>query len=103
MKALYADQFARSIHGARNFPFRKHPSDPDIRSDDGADAAVPLEALEPGVRRALEIAQADLRFDVAPSDSGRGGCGFSRLGRPAGPVLLAWFSAVCVALLAGNT
>jgi acetoin utilization deacetylase AcuC-like enzyme len=78
--AVFADDptvFTFSIHGARNFPFRKQPSDLDIALDDGADDGVYLEALESGVRRALALAHADLAIYLAGADPYVG----DRLGR----------------------
>jgi acetoin utilization deacetylase AcuC-like enzyme len=69
--AIFADDpsvFTFSIHGARNFPFRKQKSDLDIELDDGADDRVYLEALEKGVRRALEMSRANLAIYLAGAD-----------------------------------
>lgn len=49
--------FTLSMHGAKNFPFRKEPSDLDVELPDGTDDAAYLEALE----RALEALEQ--RFD----------------------------------------
>ena len=38
--------FTLSLHGAKNFPFRKEPSDLDVELPDGCDDAAYLEALE---------------------------------------------------------
>jgi len=51
--------FTFSIHGARNFPFHKERSDLDIALADGTADEAYLDALEPGVQRALELAHAD--------------------------------------------
>ena len=48
--ALDNSVFTLSLHGEKNFPFRKEPSDLDVELPDGAGDAVYLEALE----RALE-------------------------------------------------
>jgi acetoin utilization deacetylase AcuC-like enzyme len=69
--------FTFSIHGAKNFPFRKVPSDLDVGLDDGCEDHTYLEALEQGVRRALEAAQADLAIYIAGADPYEG----DRLGR----------------------
>jgi acetoin utilization deacetylase AcuC-like enzyme len=69
--------FTFSIHGARNFPFRKTPGDLDVALDDDADDAIYLDALEGGVRQALELAQADLAIYLAGADPYAG----DRLGR----------------------
>ena len=49
--------FTLSLHGARNFPFRKEPSDLDVELPDGCGDAEYLEALE----RSLE--ELERRFD----------------------------------------
>ena len=49
--------FTLSLHGAKNFPFRKEPSDLDVELPDGCGDAEYLEALE----RALE--ELERRFD----------------------------------------
>lgn len=49
--------FTLSMHGAKNFPFRKEPSDLDVELPDGTDDAAYMEALE----RALEALEQ--RFD----------------------------------------
>jgi acetoin utilization deacetylase AcuC-like enzyme len=41
--------FTMSIHGARNFPLRKHPSSLDVPLDDGTDDDAYLAALAPAV------------------------------------------------------
>jgi len=41
-----ASVFTLSLHGARNFPFRKEPSDLDVELPDGCDDGAYLEALE---------------------------------------------------------
>jgi acetoin utilization deacetylase AcuC-like enzyme len=57
-----------SIHGAKNFPFRKTPGDLDIGLDDDADDPIYLDALEMGLEQALEEAQADLAIYLAGAD-----------------------------------
>lgn len=69
--------FTFSIHGARNYPFRKQRSDLDIELEDGTEDAVYLQALQGGVERALELAHADLAFYLAGADPFVG----DRLGR----------------------
>jgi acetoin utilization deacetylase AcuC-like enzyme len=69
--AILADDptiFTFSIHGARNFPFRKERSDLDIELEDGTEDSAYLEALRAGVRRTLELAQADLVIYLAGAD-----------------------------------
>ncbi|MFN2270002.1 MAG: histone deacetylase [Anaerolineae bacterium] len=69
--ALAADDptiFTFSIHSASNFPLHKVPSDLDIGLADGTGDAAYLEALEAGLRQALDRAQADLVIYVAGAD-----------------------------------
>lgn len=69
--AILADDptiFTFSIHGARNFPFRKESSDLDIELEDGTEDAAYLEALQVGVERALALADADLVIYLAGAD-----------------------------------
>ena len=78
--AILADDasiFTFSIHGAKNFPFHKEESDLDIAlADDTADKPY-LNALEQGLSRALELAQADLAIYIAGADPYK----YDRLGR----------------------
>jgi acetoin utilization deacetylase AcuC-like enzyme len=60
--------FTFSIHGDKNFPFRKESSDLDIPLPDGSGDDLFLEALADGVTRALELAQADLAIYIAGAD-----------------------------------
>ena len=60
--------FTISIHNEQNFPLRKEPSDLDIGLDDGIEDAAYLKALEAGVRRALDMADADLAVYLAGAD-----------------------------------
>ncbi|MBL8165917.1 MAG: histone deacetylase [Anaerolineae bacterium] len=69
--------FTFSIHGAKNFPFRKIKSDLDIELDDGVADDVYLEMLEVGIGRALALAHADLAIYLAGADPFIG----DRLGR----------------------
>jgi acetoin utilization deacetylase AcuC-like enzyme len=69
--------FTFSIHGARNYPLRKPPSDLDEPLADGTGDAVYLEALDRGLAAALERARADLVFFLAGADPYEG----DRLGR----------------------
>lgn len=63
-----ASIFTFSIHGAKNFPFRKQRSDLDIELPDETDDALYLDALEDGVRRALETSRPDLAIYLAGAD-----------------------------------
>ncbi len=72
--------FTLSIHGAKNFPFRKEPSDLDVELPDGCTDAPYLEALDAALdalwaRHAT--AQPGLVFYVAGADAHEG----DRLGR----------------------
>lgn len=60
--------FAFSIHGEKNFPFRKHPGDLDIGLPDGSSDRDYLEAFELGLLQALSVAQADLVLYIAGAD-----------------------------------
>jgi len=69
--SLVADDpttFAFSIHNDDNFPLFKVAGDLDIGLHDGTGDAEYLEALEPGVRCALERAGADLALYLAGAD-----------------------------------
>ncbi len=57
-----------SIHGARNFPSRKVPSDIDIALEDGTDDSTYLAALERGLQHALTSFKADLAIYLAGAD-----------------------------------
>ena len=60
--------FTFSIHGEKNFPFRKEQSDLDIGLPDGTGDVVYLEALAHGLRSALDRARADLVIYLAGAD-----------------------------------
>jgi len=60
--------FTFSIHGAKNFPFRKSKSDLDIELEDGTGDTVYLDMLEEGVQRALALSGADLAIYLAGAD-----------------------------------
>jgi acetoin utilization deacetylase AcuC-like enzyme len=69
--------FTFSIHGANNFPARKERSDLDIELADGTTDAAYLEALDAGVRRAIDQARPELVIYLAGADPFEG----DRLGR----------------------
>lgn len=69
--------FTFSIHGAKNFPLRKFPSDLDIDLPDETGDAAYLAALAVGVQTALERARADFAIYLAGADPYKG----DRLGR----------------------
>ncbi len=69
--------FTFSVHGAKNFPFHKERSDPDVELPDGADDDVYVAAVEEGSRRALAQAGADIAIFLAGADPYSG----DRLGR----------------------
>lgn len=78
--SIFADDstvFTFSIHGAKNFPFRKGHSDLDIELDDGTGDDEYLSLLEEGAQRALALAGADLTIYLAGADPYAG----DRLGR----------------------
>jgi acetoin utilization deacetylase AcuC-like enzyme len=60
--------FTFSIHGDRNYPFHKPPSDLDIALPDGTGDEAYCEALEEGVEQALDAASADLAIYLAGAD-----------------------------------
>jgi len=69
--AILADDarsFTFSIHGAKNFPFRKQHSDLDVALPDDTGDDAYLDALEAGVRRALAAARPDLVIYLAGAD-----------------------------------
>lgn len=72
-----ASIFTFSIHGAKNFPFRKFPSDLDISLPDGTEDEHYLQTLRNGLYMALKAAQADLAIYLAGADPFDG----DRLGR----------------------
>lgn len=69
--------FTFSMHGAKNFPFHKEISDLDIALEDGTQDAAYLNALQTGLKQALELAKADLAIYVSGADPFVG----DRLGR----------------------
>jgi len=60
--------FSFSIHGAKNYPFRKERSNLDIALEDGTGDAVYLAALEQGLYQAIEQSCADLAIYLAGAD-----------------------------------
>ena len=60
--------FTFSIHGAKNFPFRKQHSDLDIELPDATADDAYLDALEGGVRTAIAQGRADLAIYLAGAD-----------------------------------
>jgi acetoin utilization deacetylase AcuC-like enzyme len=69
--------FTFSIHGEKNFPYRKIPSDLDISLPDNTGDATYLAALRTGLEKALARARADLVVYLAGADVYR----HDRLGR----------------------
>ena len=69
--------FTFSIHGAKNFPFHKEESDLDAPLPDGTNDTEFLQALETGLKTALDAADADLAIYLAGADPFEG----DRLGR----------------------
>lgn len=66
-----------SIHGEKNFPFHKEPSDLDLGLPDGCGDDAYLAALEAGLAQAIEDSRAELALYIAGADPYQG----DRLGR----------------------
>jgi len=69
--AIFRDDdtvFTLSVHGANNYPFRKERSDLDLELPDGTGDERFLEAVELGVRRAIDH-EPDIAFYVAGADA----------------------------------
>src|SRR5215210_2634282 len=60
--------FTFSIHGAKNFPFHREESDLDAPLPDGTGDTKFLQALETGLKTALDAADADLAIFLAGAD-----------------------------------
>jgi acetoin utilization deacetylase AcuC-like enzyme len=69
--------FTMSIHGARNFPLRKHPSSLDVALEDGTGDDEYLRALAAALAESFDRARADLVLYIAGADPYQG----DRLGR----------------------
>jgi acetoin utilization deacetylase AcuC-like enzyme len=69
--------FTLSLHGQKNFPFRKEASDLDIDLPDGCSDVAYLEALEHGLAELERRFEAGLIFYLAGADPHKG----DRLGR----------------------
>jgi len=63
-----ASIFTFSIHGAKNFPFRKERSDLDVALEDGTEDRDYLDALQQALERALVASHADLAIYLAGAD-----------------------------------
>ncbi len=72
-----SDVFTFSIHGERNFPLRKFPSDLDIDLPDGTNDAKYLDVLAAGLSQVFEHGPYDLAIYLAGADPFEG----DRLGR----------------------
>jgi acetoin utilization deacetylase AcuC-like enzyme len=57
-----------SIHGAKNFPSRKHPSTVDVNLEDGVDDVTYLEKLSVGLEQALQMGPFDFAVYLAGAD-----------------------------------
>jgi acetoin utilization deacetylase AcuC-like enzyme len=78
--AIFRDDpavFTFSLHGARNFPFRKEVSDLDVTFEDGTGDDEYLAALDEHLPRVLDAQRPDLVFYLAGADPYEG----DRLGR----------------------
>ncbi|MFM8635922.1 MAG: histone deacetylase [Planctomycetia bacterium] len=77
---IFADDetvFTMSIHGAKNFPLRKHPGSLDVGLEDGTGDAEYLERLEAAVQESFSRSRPDLVLFIAGADPYEG----DRLGR----------------------
>jgi acetoin utilization deacetylase AcuC-like enzyme len=63
-----ADVFTFSMHGARNYPFRKEQSALDVELDDGCEDAAYLAALETHLGPVLDSARPELVFYLGGAD-----------------------------------
>jgi acetoin utilization deacetylase AcuC-like enzyme len=72
-----AQVFTASVHGDRNFPFRKEPGDLDLPLPDGAGDEVFLAAVAEALREVVHRGRPDIVFYVAGADAFAG----DRLGR----------------------
>ena len=71
------DAFTLSLHGARNYPFQRIPSDLDVDLATGTGDADYLEALDRALDEALDRSQPEIAFYLAGADPWEG----DRLGR----------------------
>jgi acetoin utilization deacetylase AcuC-like enzyme len=71
------ETFTLSLHGARNYPFERIPSDLDVDLESGTQDAAYLAALAPALDRALAPGTPHLAFYLAGADPWEG----DRLGR----------------------
>ena len=71
------DAFTVSLHGARNYPFRRIPSDLDVDLPSGTGDDAYVAALEPALAAALAAGPYDVAFYLAGADPWEG----DRLGR----------------------
>ena len=73
--AIFADDpsvFTLSLHGARNYPFERVPSDLDVDLASGTGDEAYLAALEAALDRGLAAARPDLVFHLAGADPWEG-------------------------------
>jgi acetoin utilization deacetylase AcuC-like enzyme len=78
--SIFADDptvFTFSIHGAKNFPFRKERSDLDVELPDGVEDEAYLSHLAPALAQAISHCRPDLAIYVSGADPYAG----DRLGR----------------------
>jgi acetoin utilization deacetylase AcuC-like enzyme len=75
--AVDPDAFTLSLHGARNYPFKRIPSDLDVELESGTGDERYLEALTDALDRAVTRARPELAFYLAGADPWEG----DRLGR----------------------
>jgi len=71
------EAFTLSLHGARNYPFERIPSDLDVDLPSGTGDAAYLDALDGALDEAIPAASAEVAFYLAGADPWEG----DRLGR----------------------
>ena len=92
------DAFTLSLHGARNYPFRRIPSDLDIDVPAGTTDLAYLTALDDALASALRADDFDIAFYLAGADPWRAtGSDRSRSPSPAYAAATLWCSTSCAA------
>lgn len=63
-----ASVFTLSIHGAKNFPLKKFPSDLDVPLEDGCDDETYMRLLKPALKQAIERSEPEWVFWISGAD-----------------------------------